>query len=59
MGWTTCLQIVARHKAFTDATNAALAYVRNAVRFVDDEDVDLPLPDDGFAQRMEEIAAIV
>lgn len=57
-GWTTCLQVVVRHKAFTDATNAALAYVRSAVRFVDD-DIDLPLPDDGFAQRIEEIAAIV
>lgn len=58
LGWTTCLQIVARHKEFTDATNAALAYVRSAVRFVDD-DIDLPLPDAGFAQRMEEIAAII
>lgn len=58
LGWTTCLQIVARHRAFTDATNAALAYVRTAVRFVDD-DIDLPLPDAGFAARIEEITALV
>lgn len=57
-GWASCLQIVARHRAFTDATTQALAYVRNAVKFVDD-DLPLPLPDAGFAQRMEEITALV
>jgi hypothetical protein len=58
LGWTTCLRIVVRHRAFTDATTAALAYVRNAVQFVDD-DLDLPLPDDGFAERIEQITALV
>jgi hypothetical protein len=57
-GRASCLQIVARHRAFTDATAQALAYVRNAVQFVDD-DLWLPLPDAGFAQRMEEITALV
>lgn len=57
-GWASCLQIVARHRAFTDATTKALAYIRNAVQFVDD-DLPLPLPDAGFAQRIEEITALV
>ncbi|SDN01064.1 hypothetical protein [Actinacidiphila guanduensis] len=58
LGWASCLHVVARRKGFTDAARAALAYVRHAVRFVDD-DVDLPLPDDGFAERIEQISALV
>jgi hypothetical protein len=33
--------------------SAVLGYVKDAVRFVDD--VDLPLPADGFAKRIEEM----
>lgn len=48
------LQVVARRKAVPDATNAVVGYVKTAVRFVDD-DIDLPLPPDGFAERIEEM----
>lgn len=51
-----CLQAIARHKDVPHAAQAVVVYVKNAVDFVDD-DVDLPLPADGFAQRIEEMTA--
>lgn len=48
------LQAIARHKAVPRAAQAVVVYVKDAVDFVDD-DVDLPLPADGFAQRTEEM----
>jgi hypothetical protein len=53
----TCLHAVARHKAVPEATNAVVVYVKSAIQFVDDEDIPLPLPPDGFAQRIEEMTA--
>nr|WSX75761.1 hypothetical protein OH826_19030 [Streptomyces sp. NBC_00899] len=51
-----CLQAIARHKPVPRAAQAVVVYVKDAVDFVDD-DVDLPLPADGFAQRIEEMTA--
>ncbi|WP_333770209.1 hypothetical protein [Streptomyces sp. IBSBF 2435] len=52
------MQVVVRHPAVTDATDAALAYMGDAGEFVDDA-VGLPLPPPGFVPRIEEITAIV
>jgi hypothetical protein len=49
------LQIVARLKPVSQTATAVVGYVKDAVQFV--EDVDLPLPADGFAQRIEEMTA--
>jgi hypothetical protein len=50
------LNMIARLKTVPDAANAVVGYVKEAVQFVDD-DIDLPLPADGFAARIEEITA--
>jgi hypothetical protein len=50
----TCLQAVARRKTVPDEATAVVGYVRSAVRFVDDS-LDLPLPADGFAAKIEEM----
>jgi hypothetical protein len=42
--------------SFTPATAAVIDYVPGALQFVDD-DVDLPLPEPNFAQRIEELTA--
>jgi len=57
LGWATCLQIAADHKAVPAATTAVVGYVSTAVQFVDDRDLvlDLPLPADGFAERIGEM----
>jgi hypothetical protein len=53
LGWSTLLAVAARNKP-ARGTDAVLGYVPGAVRWVDD-DLELPLPDPGFAQRIEEI----
>lgn len=52
------LNIIARLKDVPEAATAVVVYVKNAVQFVDD-DVDLPLPADGFAARIEEMTTTV
>jgi hypothetical protein len=49
------LRSIARHRAVPDAANAVVVYVKTAMQDV--EDIDLPLPPDGFARRIEEITA--
>ncbi len=51
----SALRVIARVRAVPDAMTAMVGYVRTAVRFVDDDDLDLPLPADGFAARIEEM----
>lgn len=51
-----CLQAIARHKAVPRVTEQVVVYVKSAVDFVD-EDVDLPLPAVGVAERIEEMTA--
>lgn len=55
LGWGTLLGVAAREVPAAWETQAVFGYVPGAVRWVDD-DLDLPLPDPGFAQRIEEIA---
>lgn len=52
------LNIIARLKDVPEAANAVVVYVKENVHFVDD-DVDLPLPADGFAARIEEMTTVV
>jgi hypothetical protein len=47
------LRIVSQMRPVSENISAVLGYVKDAVRFVDD--VDLPLPADGFAKRIEEM----
>lgn len=59
LGWATCLQVAADHKTVPSATTAVVGYVRTAVQFVNEGgiDIDLPLPADGFTERIEEMTA--
>lgn len=50
----SALRLIASLKAVPNAMTEVVGYVKTAVRFVDD-DVDLPLPAEGFAARIEEM----
>lgn len=54
-GASSCLQAVARHRTVPAAASAVVVYVRTAIEVVDDDDIDLFLPADGFAARIEEM----
>jgi hypothetical protein len=57
LGWSTVLVLAAdRRPAAQAMADEVFGYVPDAVRWVD-EDVELPLPDDGFAERIEEITS--
>ncbi|MCG0290510.1 hypothetical protein [Streptomyces sp. PSAA01] len=46
-----------REQEVPPATTAVIHYVARAVDFTDDPDIDLPLPEPGFADRIEDLTA--
>ncbi len=51
--WGIDLEVVMDGRPASTATDAVVCYVTNAVEYVDE--VDLPLPTPGFAERIEEL----